>query len=282
MSGIEYGLLAFAFLLVLLALRVHIAVAMLITGITGYVSLVGWTPLLAYLKNAAFARYSVYDLAVVPLFLLMGQFALRGGLSKGLFDAANTFVGHWRGGIAMGAVGACAGFGAICGSSLATAATMGQVALPELRRHGYAPGLATGALPAGGTLGVLIPTLGGVGDLRHPDRAEHRPTVHRRPGPRHPRGDRLHAHDHGVRADQPHRRPGRCPHPVVWPPAGAAADLARAGDLRDRDGRFGIMMLMLVDRGTDHASGGHERLRRWTTSPATCPSTPPSAASCPS
>ncbi|GAB1459707.1 TRAP transporter large permease [Thauera sp.] len=157
MSGIEYGLLAFAFLLVLLALRVHIAVAMLITGITGYVSLVGWTPLLAYLKNAAFARYSVYDLAVVPLFLLMGQFALRGGLSKGLFDAANAFVGHWRGGIAMGAVGACAGFGAICGSSLATAATMGQVALPELRRHGYAPGLATGALSAGGTLGVLIP-----------------------------------------------------------------------------------------------------------------------------
>jgi C4-dicarboxylate transporter DctM subunit len=157
MSGIEFGLLAFVFLLVLLALRVHIAVAMLITGITGYVSMVGWAPLLAYLKNAAFARYSVYDLAVVPLFLLMGQFALRGGLSKGLFDAANAFVGHWRGGIAMGAVGACAGFGAICGSSLATAATMGQVALPELRRHGYSPGLATGALSAGGTLGVLIP-----------------------------------------------------------------------------------------------------------------------------
>ena len=139
MSGIEFGLLAFVFLLVLLALRVHIAVAMLITGITGYVSMVGWMPLLAYLKNAAFARYSVYDLAAVPLFLLMGQFALRGGLSKGLFDAANAFVGHWRGGIAMGAVGACAGFGAICGSSLASAATMGQVALPELRRHGYAP-----------------------------------------------------------------------------------------------------------------------------------------------
>jgi tripartite ATP-independent transporter DctM subunit len=157
MSGIEFGLLAFVFLLVLLALRVHIAIAMLITGITGYVSMVGWMPLLAYLKNAAFARYSVYDLAVVPLFLLMGQFALRGGLSKGLFDAANAFVGHWRGGIAMGAIGACAGFGAICGSSLATAATMGQVALPELRRHGYAPGLATGALSAGGTLGVLIP-----------------------------------------------------------------------------------------------------------------------------
>lgn len=157
MTGIQMGLLAFGVLVCLLALRVHVAIAMLVTGIGGYVALIGWTPLLAYLKTAAYARYSVYDLSVVPLFLLMGQFALRGGLSKGLFDAANAFIGHWRGGIAMGSVGACAGFGAICGSSLATATTMGQVALPELRRHNYAPGLATGALAAGGTLGILIP-----------------------------------------------------------------------------------------------------------------------------
>ncbi|HRP73947.1 MAG TPA: TRAP transporter large permease [Rhodocyclaceae bacterium] len=157
MSGIQLGLLSFSILIGLLALRIHVGVAMLVTGIGGYVALIGWSPLLAYLKTAAFGRYSVYDLSVVPLFLLMGQFALRGGLSKSLFEAANAFIGHWRGGIAMGSVAACAGFGTICGSSLATAATMGQVALPELRRHGYAPGLATGALAAGGTLGILIP-----------------------------------------------------------------------------------------------------------------------------
>jgi C4-dicarboxylate transporter, DctM subunit len=156
-SGIQLGLLSFSILIGLLALRIHVGVAMLVTGIGGYVALIGWSPLLAYLKTAAFGRYSVYDLSVVPLFLLMGQFALRGGLSKSLFEAANAFIGHWRGGIAMGSVAACAGFGTICGSSLATAATMGQVALPELRRHGYAPGLATGALAAGGTLGILIP-----------------------------------------------------------------------------------------------------------------------------
>lgn len=157
MSGIQLGLMSFGVLVGLLALRIHVGVAMLVTGIGGYVMLIGWSPLLAYLKTAAFGRYSVYDLSVVPLFLLMGQFALRGGLSKSLFAAANAFIGHWRGGIAMGSVAACAGFGTICGSSLATAATMGQVALPELRRHGYAPGLATGALAAGGTLGILIP-----------------------------------------------------------------------------------------------------------------------------
>src|SRR3546814_4448117 len=87
----------------------------------------------------------------------MGQFATRGGMSQSLFKAAETWLGHRKGGVAMAAVGACAGFGAICGSSLATAATMGQVALPELRRYGYSGSLATGCLAAGGTLGILIP-----------------------------------------------------------------------------------------------------------------------------
>jgi C4-dicarboxylate transporter DctM subunit len=87
----------------------------------------------------------------------MGQFATHGGLSRALFRFVSAFMGHWRGGVAMAAVGACAGFGAICGSSLATAATMGQVALPELKRYGYAGSLSTGALAAGGTLGIMIP-----------------------------------------------------------------------------------------------------------------------------
>ena len=157
MSGVGFGLLMFGAMLVLLAIRVPIGIAILVTGITGYVTITGWAPLLSYLKTVAFGRFSVYDLSVIPMFLLMGQFASRGGLSKALFDAANSLIGHWRGGVAMAAVGACAGFGAICGSSLATAATMGQVALPELRRLKYEPALATGTLAAGGTLGILIP-----------------------------------------------------------------------------------------------------------------------------
>ena len=157
MSGVTIGFLMGILVLVLLILRVHIAVSMLLAGGIGYAMVAGLEPLLNYAKTMAFARYSVYDLSVVPLFLLMGNLASRGGLSRRLFQATNAFLGHYRGGVAMSAVGACAGFGAICGSSLATAATMGQVALPELRRYNYSPALATGALAAGGTMGVLIP-----------------------------------------------------------------------------------------------------------------------------
>ncbi len=157
MTGIEQGALVAGFMLVLLALRVHIGVAMLVSGSIGYIWLVDMNTLLNYYKTVAYARYSVYDLSVVPLFLLMGQFATHGGLSKALFKAGNAMIGHWRGGMAMAAVTACAGFGAICGSSLATAATMGQVALPELRRRGYSARLATASIAAGGTLGILIP-----------------------------------------------------------------------------------------------------------------------------
>jgi len=158
MSGIAVGCWIFVLLMGLLALRVPIGVAMFTMGSLGYAWLSGGvTPLLSVWKNVAYARLSNYDLIVIPMFLLMGQFATHGGLSKALFRFVAAFMGHWRGGIAMASVGACAGFGAICGSSLATAATMGQVALPELRRFGYAGSLATGALAAGGTLGIMIP-----------------------------------------------------------------------------------------------------------------------------
>ncbi len=157
MSGVEFGTLMFGVLVVLLLARVPIGAAMFLVGVAGYVTMTGWSPLLNYLKTSAYGRFAVYDLSVIPLFLLMGNFATQGGLSRGLFGAAASLIGHWRGGVAMAGVGACAGFGAICGSSLATAATMGQVALPELRRHNYSPRLATGALAAGGTLGILIP-----------------------------------------------------------------------------------------------------------------------------
>jgi len=157
LSSFEIALSGIAVMLVLLALRVPVAVAMITVGVGGYVSLTGWAPLLNYAKTSAYWRFANYDLSIIPMFLLMSQFAGRAGLSRALFNSANTFLGHRRGGVAMAAIGGCAGFGAICGSSLATAATMAQVALPELKRFRYSDSLATGALAAGGTLGILIP-----------------------------------------------------------------------------------------------------------------------------
>ncbi|MCZ2135601.1 MAG: TRAP transporter large permease [Burkholderiales bacterium] len=159
MSGIAIGGTIFAILMAMLVIRVPIGIAMFVTGAGGYLAMTGWewTPLLNILKQVGYARLSNYDLVVIPLFLLMGQFATHGGLSAALFRCVAAFLGHLRGGVAMAAIGACAGFGAICGSSLATAATMGQVTLPELRRFGYSGALSTGALAAGGTLGIMIP-----------------------------------------------------------------------------------------------------------------------------
>jgi tripartite ATP-independent transporter DctM subunit len=157
MTGLEYGGIGFAALLLLLALRIPIGLSMLVVGMVGYVSISGVPALLNHLKTDMYWRFTTFDLSVVPMFILMGQFAAKAGLSHALFRAANVWLGHHRGGIAMAAVGGCAGFGAISGSSLATAATMGQVALPELKRYNYAGSLATGALAAGGTLGILIP-----------------------------------------------------------------------------------------------------------------------------
>ncbi len=157
MDGAVIGVIGFAALLALLIFRIPIAIAMLSVGMVGYVSIAGSTALLSHLKTETYWRFTAETLSVVPLFVLMGQFAAKAGLSQALFSAANACLGHFRGGIAMAAVGGCAGFGAIAGSSLATAATMGQVALPELKRYNYSGALATGSLAAGGTLGILIP-----------------------------------------------------------------------------------------------------------------------------
>jgi C4-dicarboxylate transporter DctM subunit len=151
------GVIAFPVLFVLLALRVPIGLAMLVVGGIGTATIAGWLPIFSQVKTSAWHLFSNYSLSVIPLFLLMGNFASRTGMSEALFKFASACLGHRRGGVAMAAVGACAGFGAICGSSLATAATMGKVALPELRRLGYSGSLSTGALAAGGTLGILIP-----------------------------------------------------------------------------------------------------------------------------
>jgi C4-dicarboxylate transporter, DctM subunit len=157
MSGFEMGLLLFAVTLAVIALRMPVGLAMFFVGGVGYVLLVGWMPLINTLNNSTYSRFSSYTLSVVPLFLLMGQFATKAGLNRALFRAASAWFGHLRGGLAIASVGGCAMFGAICGSSLATAATMSQVALPEMRRYGYSNSLSTGTMAAGGTLGILIP-----------------------------------------------------------------------------------------------------------------------------
>ena len=157
MSPITLTLLIFAVMLVLMALRTPIAIAMLSAGVVGYVLQAGWLPLANFLNTQAFARFASYDLSVIPLFILMGNFATQGGISKALFEFAAAVMARFRGGLAMASVLACAAFGAICGSSVATAATITSVALPEMKRHGYSGRLATGTLAAGGTLGILIP-----------------------------------------------------------------------------------------------------------------------------
>lgn len=157
MSGTTLGLIGFASLLGLMAIRIPIALAMFLVGLVGMFSMIGVTGTLHSVNEFAYHEFSSYSLTIIPLFLLMSQFAVHAGLSSSLFNAARAWLGHKRGGLAMATVGACGGFGAISGSSLATAATMTQVALPEMRKAGYAPGLATGVLAAGGTLGILIP-----------------------------------------------------------------------------------------------------------------------------
>jgi tripartite ATP-independent transporter DctM subunit len=158
LNPIEIALWSFPVLLILIFLRLPIGLAMLLCGMVGTAMLTGgWDVVLAKMKSEAYSNFSSYSLSIIPLFLLMGQFATLGGMSQALFKAAQMWLGHRKGGVAMAAIGACAGFGAICGSSLATAATMSQVALPELKKYGYSGSLATGTLAAGGTLGILIP-----------------------------------------------------------------------------------------------------------------------------
>ena len=157
MSTMSIGLAMFGAMLVLMAVRVPIAISMFVPGALGYLALSGWLPLMSHLKGAVYSRVSIYDLSVIPLFMLMGAFAVHGGLSKALFDFANALLGRFKGGMAMAGVLACAAFGSISGSTVATTATIAQVAYPEMRRIKYSGRLATAALAAGGTMGVLLP-----------------------------------------------------------------------------------------------------------------------------
>ena len=151
------ALIGFALVFVLLLLGAPVAFGMLIVGTAGFGYIVGWTPALAMLGRTAFDTTLSDSLSVLPLFILMGNFIAHAGLSRELYACANAFVGHRRGGLAMATVMACGGFAAVSGSSMATSATMAQVAMPEMRKYGYADSLAAGSIAAGGTLGILIP-----------------------------------------------------------------------------------------------------------------------------
>jgi len=153
------AMIGLAAMMVLAFLRIPIAFAMGIVGIVGYAYMRDWNWMVAFAtaQTKIYETGRNYTLSVVPLFILMGSFVTRAGMSQELFRAAYAFIGHLRGGLAMATVMACAGFGAICGSSIATAATMAKVAYPSMKKLGYSDALATGSIAAGGTLGILIP-----------------------------------------------------------------------------------------------------------------------------
>ncbi len=157
MSSLEIGAFLFALMMVLIILRAPIAISMFVCGSLGFAMIAGWRPLIGLMAEAPYSRVANHELTVIPLFVLMGQLASQGGVSEGLYRSARAWVGHFRGGMAMATIGGCAMFGAICGSSVATGATMASIALPEMRRYGYSGALSTSALAAGGTLGILIP-----------------------------------------------------------------------------------------------------------------------------
>lgn len=151
------AMLGFLAVFAMAFLRIPLAVAMATAGFVGMGVLRGWQPALASTSQVIFETGFAYVLSVIPLFVLMGNFVARAGMARELFQAANAFVGHRPGGLAMASIIASGGFGSICGSSIATAATMTRVAYPEMKAHGYKATLATGAIASGGTLGILIP-----------------------------------------------------------------------------------------------------------------------------
>ena len=157
MDPVTISVIGVIVLIILLVMGMNIGISMMTVGFFGFMSIRGFGPALNLFKGIPFTQATNYSFTVIPLFILMGQFAYFSGMSSGLYDMCQKWFGNLKGGLAMATVAACAGFSAICGSTAATAATMGVVALPEMRRHGYDGGLACGSIAAGGTLGILIP-----------------------------------------------------------------------------------------------------------------------------
>src|SRR3954449_5406504 len=157
MSNEAVALIGFVTLFVLMLLRVPVGMAMGLVGITGFGYLTGFAPALKLVGQTTMRTVTDYSFGVIPMFLLMGAFVSVSGISRELFRAANTFVGHWKGGLGIATIAACGGFAAISGSSVATAATFSAVAYPEMRRFNYPQSFATGVIAVGGTLGAMLP-----------------------------------------------------------------------------------------------------------------------------
>jgi tripartite ATP-independent transporter DctM subunit len=157
MDPLVIGVFGIAILIVLLFSKMPIGAGMAIVGFLGFAAVVGFEPALGVLRTVPYTTFAEHSLSVIPLFLLMGAFAFNSGMSEDLFNAVYKWMGHFRGGVAMATIVACACFAAISGSSLATAATLGAIALPEMKKYKYHDGLATGAVAAGGSVGILIP-----------------------------------------------------------------------------------------------------------------------------
>src|SRR6202795_216828 len=157
MSPDAVAIIGFVALFALMLLRVPVGMAMGLVGVSGFAYLVGGGPALKLIGQTSMRTVTDYTFGVIPMFLLMGAFVTTSGMSRELSRAANGFVGHLRGGLGIATVAACGGFAAICGSSVATAATFSAVAYPEMRRFGYPQSFATGVIAAGGTLGAMLP-----------------------------------------------------------------------------------------------------------------------------
>ncbi len=157
MSTDAVAIIGFVSLFVMMLLRVPVGMAMGLVGVTGFGYLVGWGPAMKLIGQTSMRTVTDYTFGVIPMFLLMGAFVSNAGISRELFRAVNTFVGHLKGGLGIATIGACGGFAAISGSSVATAATFSTVAYPEMRRYGYPQSFATGVIAAGGTLGAMLP-----------------------------------------------------------------------------------------------------------------------------
>jgi len=157
MSPVTTGIVGIILMLILFLMRMPVAFAMTFIGVTGFAYLTGPEPALGLLAQDIFETFSSYPLSVIPMFILMGSFAFAAGISQRLYYATYSWVGQFRGGLTLATVLACSGFAAICGSTAATAATMGKIALPEMKKYGYSDMLATGTVAAAGTLGILIP-----------------------------------------------------------------------------------------------------------------------------
>ncbi len=157
MSPITTGIVGIILLLILFLMRMPVAFAMTFVGLSGFAYLTGPVPAFGLLAQDIFETFSSYPLSVIPMFILMGSFAFAAGISQRLYHATYSWVGQLRGGLTIATVLACSGFAAICGSTAATAATMGRIALPEMKKYGYSDMLATGTVAAAGTLGILTP-----------------------------------------------------------------------------------------------------------------------------